>query len=52
MSRRNRDLNQSKKSNNFDVSDMDQNRIENRKFLGRVVFFVLAITWPLDLKIE
>ena len=38
MSRRNRDLNKSRKSSNFGVSEMNQNRVENRKFLGCVVF--------------
>ena len=45
-------LNQSRKSSNFGVLEMDQNRVENKKFLGCVVFCVLAITSPLDLKIE
>ena len=47
----NRDLNQSRKSSNFGVLEMEQNRVENRKFLGCVVFYVLAITWSLDLQI-
>ena len=38
MSRGIRDLNQSRKSSNFGASEMDQNRVENRKFLGFVVF--------------
>ena len=44
MSRINRYLNQSRKSSNSGVSEMDQNRVENIKFMGCVVFCVLAIT--------
>ena len=47
--RRNIDLNQSRKSSNFGVSEMDQNKVENRKILGCVMFCVLTINWPLDL---
>ena len=40
MYKRNIDLNQFKKSNNFGVSKMDQNRVENRKvMLCRVLCF-------------
>ena len=49
MSRRNKDQNQSKKSSNFGVSEMDQNRVENRKISRLCCVFVLAITWPTDL---
>ena len=49
MYSRNRDLNQSKKSNNFGVLEMDQNRVENRKISRLCRVFVLAITWPTNL---
>ena len=46
MYRRNRDINQSRKSSNFGVSEMDQNIVENKKISGLCHVFVLAITWP------
>ena len=49
ISSRNRDLNQSRKSSNFGVSEMDQNRVKNRKISRLCRVFVLAITWPKDL---
>ena len=39
MSRRNRDLNQSRKSINIGVSEIDQKRVENRKNLWVVLCF-------------
>ena len=51
MSRRNKDLNQSINSSTFGVSEMDQNRVENRKIFGLCRVFVSAITWPADLQI-
>ena len=44
MSRRKRDLNQFRKSSNFGVSEMDQNRVENRKTSRLCYVFVLPIT--------
>ena len=49
--RRNRDLNQSRKSSNFGVSEMDQNRVENKKISRLCRVFVPNITWPTDLQI-
>ena len=49
MSKRNKDLNQSRKSSNFGVSQMDQNKVENRKISRLCCVFVLAITWPTNL---
>ena len=46
MSGRNKDLNQSRKSSNFGVSEMNQNRVENRKISKLCRVFVLATTWP------
>ena len=42
MSKINKDLNQSRKSSNFGVLEMDQNRVKKGKFLGYVVF----LFWP------
>ena len=50
ISRRNKDINQLRKSCNFGVSEMDQNRVEKRKFLGCCHVLFLAISWPTDLK--
>ena len=52
MSIRNRDLNQSIKSNNFGVEEMDQNRVENKKISKLCHVFVMAISWPMDLQIR
>ena len=51
ISRRNRDINQFRKSFNFGVSEMDQNKVENRKISRLCRFFVPTITWPTDLQI-
>ena len=51
MSRRNRDINQSRKSCNFGVSKMDQNRVENRKISRLCRIFVQVIIWPTNLQI-
>ena len=49
MSRINRDLNQSRKSSNFGILEIDQNRVESRKISRLCRVFILTITWPTDL---
>ena len=49
MFRRNKDINQSRKTINFGVSEMEKNKVENRKISRLCCDFVFAITWPTDL---